>query len=447
MARLIRLDEYFDTYGNQRLMMELEGGHRNSVSKHKPIEFGLFLIIFLKCKVSLPIGPRRNSRCIVVPEGYDQMLKIWRLNYKTMVDNVWKLSRAVVLTFAGQVLLQRVFLCHSALSVEIYTYPTIQCYDSCRYGHTKAQCHCLTFFLILSELEAIHFTLVRSYIVLAYFNCHHTLWGCGGVDFVTRTLVDIIDKLDHFILNNSTPTRRTRPHSSFSALDLSFCSPDLALLLSWEVPQAFCPCCGGTKNVHELLRKEEELKFCTGESCPRKTLSTFQNTGQVQVASLEEEVKRMDDPSADLHFRSIIKNGWLGWHTIFTEGSKPFEAECVGVGTFHYQYNIVHKVRCPPGPLPKARIYFIPPTLLSKQKKKLHLKASYLPRSWQHGRRRSVQRDYAAPEMYRPLKEDYANTVFARNFAALTRARPPLTHLWSSASRASGGVGSFQSPS
>ncbi|GBP26295.1 hypothetical protein EVAR_95464_1 [Eumeta japonica] len=41
-----------------------------------------------------------------------------------------------------------------------------------------------------------------------------------------------------------------------------------------------------------------------------------------------------DDPSADLHFRSIIENGWLGWHT--------------GVGTFHSQYKIVQNVRCPP---------------------------------------------------------------------------------------------------
>ncbi|GBP01511.1 hypothetical protein EVAR_102578_1 [Eumeta japonica] len=39
----------------------------------------------------------------------------------------------------------------------------------------------------------------------------------------------------------------------------------------------------------------------------------------------------VDDPGADLHFRSIIKNVWFGWHTIFTDASKLSEAECVGI--------------------------------------------------------------------------------------------------------------------
>ncbi|GBP60812.1 hypothetical protein EVAR_85073_1 [Eumeta japonica] len=55
-----------------------------------------------------------------------------------------------------------------------------------------------------------------------------------------------------------------------------------------------------------------------------------------------------DDPSADLYFRSIIENGWLEWHTVFTDASKLSEAECVGIGTFHSQYNIVQKVKYPP---------------------------------------------------------------------------------------------------
>ncbi|GBO98546.1 hypothetical protein EVAR_127_1 [Eumeta japonica] len=41
-------------------------------------------------------------------------------------------------------------------------------------------------------------------------------------------------KLDLFILYNSTPTRRTRPHSNPKTMDLLFYSPDLAPFLSWE---------------------------------------------------------------------------------------------------------------------------------------------------------------------------------------------------------------------
>ncbi|GBP33544.1 hypothetical protein EVAR_28699_1 [Eumeta japonica] len=46
--------------------------------------------------------------------------------------------------------------------------------------------------LILNELEAILYTLVRPYIVLGDLNCHHILWSCDGVDSADRTLVDII---------------------------------------------------------------------------------------------------------------------------------------------------------------------------------------------------------------------------------------------------------------
>ncbi|GBP82327.1 hypothetical protein EVAR_90961_1 [Eumeta japonica] len=45
------------------------------------------------------------------------------------------------------------------------------------------------------------------------------------------------------------------------------------------------------------------------------------------------DVLNADDPSADLHLRSIIESGWLRWHTIFTDASKLSEAECFGVGS------------------------------------------------------------------------------------------------------------------
>lgn len=77
-----------------------------------------------------------------VPIGCGPIIKIRRLNYKVTVDGApsWKPSQTVVLTFDGQILPKRVFMCFNALPVELYTYPTIQCYNCCRFGHTKAQC-------------------------------------------------------------------------------------------------------------------------------------------------------------------------------------------------------------------------------------------------------------------------------------------------------------------
>lgn len=79
---------------------------------------------------------------IKVPIGCGKILKMRRLNYKTIVDGspTWKPSQTVVLTFDGQVLPKRIYMCYNALPVELYTYPTIQCYSCVRFGHTKVQC-------------------------------------------------------------------------------------------------------------------------------------------------------------------------------------------------------------------------------------------------------------------------------------------------------------------
>lgn len=77
-----------------------------------------------------------------VPIGCGEILKIRRLNYKVMVNNTptWKPSQTVVFTFDGQVLPKRVFMCYNSMPVKLYIYPTIQCFNCCRFGHTKAQC-------------------------------------------------------------------------------------------------------------------------------------------------------------------------------------------------------------------------------------------------------------------------------------------------------------------
>lgn len=79
---------------------------------------------------------------MTTPIGCGEIIKIRRLNYKVNVNgtSTWKPSQSIVVTFDGQVLPKRVFMCYNSLPVEIYTYPTIQCYQCCRYGHTKSLC-------------------------------------------------------------------------------------------------------------------------------------------------------------------------------------------------------------------------------------------------------------------------------------------------------------------
>ncbi|XP_072935944.1 uncharacterized protein [Epargyreus clarus] len=79
---------------------------------------------------------------ISVPIGCGEVINMRRLNYKVIVEGspVWKPSQSVVLTFDGQILPKRIFMCYNSLSVELYIYPTIQCYNCCKYGHTKVHC-------------------------------------------------------------------------------------------------------------------------------------------------------------------------------------------------------------------------------------------------------------------------------------------------------------------
>lgn len=79
---------------------------------------------------------------INVPIGCGKILKARRLNFKKVIEGkvIWNPSQAVVLTFDGQILPKRIFMCYNALPVDLYTFPTIQCYNCCRFGHTKVQC-------------------------------------------------------------------------------------------------------------------------------------------------------------------------------------------------------------------------------------------------------------------------------------------------------------------
>lgn len=54
------------------------------------------------------------------------------------------------------------------------------------------------------------------------------------------------------------------------------------------------------------------------------------------------------DISAREYSRGLLAKDWAGWHTLFSDASKLSPMGCVGVGTFHSQYRIVQKAKCPP---------------------------------------------------------------------------------------------------
>lgn len=77
-----------------------------------------------------------------LPEKCGKVLKARRLNKKNINNgNVsWTPTQTVVLTFSGQVLPEKVYSFHTAILVQTYQLPTIQCFSCCRFGHVKSLC-------------------------------------------------------------------------------------------------------------------------------------------------------------------------------------------------------------------------------------------------------------------------------------------------------------------
>ncbi|XP_053616680.1 uncharacterized protein LOC128678848 [Plodia interpunctella] len=77
-----------------------------------------------------------------IPDGYGPIVKSRRLSRRTVnSDSVsWTPTQSVVLTFDGQALPSRVYSFFSSIPVEQYIFPTIQCFNCCRFGHTRNNC-------------------------------------------------------------------------------------------------------------------------------------------------------------------------------------------------------------------------------------------------------------------------------------------------------------------
>lgn len=81
---------------------------------------------------------------VSVPIGCGNILKIRRLKRKTLVNDKADFipTETVVLTFDGQVLPKRVFLCYNSLPVDLYIFPTIQCFINTGQSHKKCITNC-----------------------------------------------------------------------------------------------------------------------------------------------------------------------------------------------------------------------------------------------------------------------------------------------------------------
>lgn len=117
----------------------------DSLSNHK---FKSFIPTYNLTRMGLVRGiPADLSESEIVDALNDsqvtpKIIKVRRLNYKDTSSGttIWKPSQSVVITFEGQTLPSRVFIYYNSLPVEVYKFPTIQCFNCCRFGHSKPIC-------------------------------------------------------------------------------------------------------------------------------------------------------------------------------------------------------------------------------------------------------------------------------------------------------------------
>ncbi len=84
------------------------------------------------------------------------------------------------------------------------------------------------------DLESLFKNLPSPYIVSGDFNAHNPIWGSSTTNNRGNVINQFITRNDTFLLNSGKPTHFSSANGTFSAIDLTFCSPSIAHLLHWE---------------------------------------------------------------------------------------------------------------------------------------------------------------------------------------------------------------------
>lgn len=79
---------------------------------------------------------------IQIPTDFGGIIKSRRMSRKvaSAEGSVWVPTQTVVLMFDGQKLPPYIYSFFTSIPVDQYIYPTVQCFNCCRFGHTRAKC-------------------------------------------------------------------------------------------------------------------------------------------------------------------------------------------------------------------------------------------------------------------------------------------------------------------
>lgn len=84
------------------------------------------------------------------------------------------------------------------------------------------------------ELQDLIDQLQPPFLILGDFNAHSTTWGCSRTNDAGRRIEDLLLNNTYVLLNTGASTHFNARNGTFSAIDLSICSPNLATRLTWN---------------------------------------------------------------------------------------------------------------------------------------------------------------------------------------------------------------------
>jgi ribonuclease HI/endonuclease/exonuclease/phosphatase family metal-dependent hydrolase len=85
------------------------------------------------------------------------------------------------------------------------------------------------------ELSMLIEQLPRPFVLLGDFNAHNVIWGSNRTDTRGEMLESLMEDYNLVLLNSGANTRLNAANGTFSAIDLTLCSPTLAPKTAWEV--------------------------------------------------------------------------------------------------------------------------------------------------------------------------------------------------------------------
>lgn len=86
----------------------------------------------------------------------------------------------------------------------------------------------------LDYLENILSPLPKSFIITGDFNVHKPVWGSQTTNNRGNIIHNFLTLNDIFLINSNKNTHLNMSNGNFSAIDLTFCSPNIAHKLKWQ---------------------------------------------------------------------------------------------------------------------------------------------------------------------------------------------------------------------